>query len=344
MTVENRCFIIAEIGVNHNGNLDLARKLIDVAVEAGADAAKIQTFKAEDLIVAGTKTVEYQRLNGAEDDQFRLLKSLELSHDQHRELVEYCALRGIEFMSTGFDIASLQFLVELGIRRIKIPSGEITNTPLVEVAARTCLPIIISTGMATLDEVRDCIRAVRDVWQTLRHDGDLCILHCTTAYPTALSDVNLAAMHTMQKALDEKVGYSDHTAGILVPPLAVAAGARVLEKHITLDREMQGPDHAASIEPEELKRMVAEIRLIETVLGDGIKAPKPVELATRALVRKGLKFAAKFPKGHVVSAADLVSLRPETGLPPARLKSLVGRTLVRPVAIYDAVEEDHFEF
>lgn len=339
----NRCFIIAEIGVNHNGDLELARKLIDVAVEAGADAAKIQTFKAEDLIVAGTKTVEYQRKNGAADDQFKLLKSLELSHAQHRQLVEYCAQKGIEFMSTGFDIASLRFLVDLGIKRIKIPSGEITNAPLVEVAAGTRLPIIISTGMATLEEVGDCIRTVRDTWREIEHDGDLCVLHCTTAYPTDLSDVNLSAMGTMQMAFDENIGYSDHTAGIVVPPLAVAAGARVLEKHITLDRKMQGPDHAASIEPEELKRMVAEIRLIETILGDGIKAPKAVELDARSLVRKGLKFGRDLPKGHVVSDEDLVALRPETGLRPARLKSLVGRMLAKPAVTHGAVEEDHFE-
>lgn len=339
----NRCFIIAEIGVNHNGDLELARRLIDVAVDAGADAAKIQTFKAEDLIVAGTKTVEYQRKNGAEDDQFKLLKSLELSHAQHHQLVEYCAQKGIEFMSTGFDIASLQFLVDLGIKRIKIPSGEITNTPLVEVAARTGLPIIISTGMATLEEVGDCVRTVRDAWREIEHDGDLCVLHCTTAYPTDLPDVNLSAMATMHKAFDEKIGYSDHTAGIVVPPLAVAAGARVLEKHITLDRKMQGPDHAASIEPDELKRMVTEIRLIETILGDGTKVPKAVELDARSLVRKGLKFARDLPKGHVISNEDLVALRPETGLRPARLKSLIGRTLAKPAAAHGAVEEGHFE-
>jgi len=340
--IANHCFIIAEIGVNHNGDMDIARRLIDAAAAAGADAAKIQTFKAESLIVEGTSTVAYQKRNGAQEDQFKLLKSLELSKEQHREIVAYCANKGIEFMSTGFDIASVQFLIELGIKRIKIPSGEITNTPLVEMAAGTCLPLIVSTGMATLEEVAECVATIRSVWRSLSHEGDLCVLHCTSAYPTELVDVNLAAMRTMACELGEKIGYSDHTAGVFVPPLAVAAGARIIEKHITLDRTMSGPDHSASIEPDELSRMVADIRRVETTLGDGVKAPKPVEIETRALVRKGLKFARDLPKGHIISAADIITLRPETGLPPSRLKSLIGQALTAPVCAFAPVSESDF--
>lgn len=337
-----QCFIIAEIGVNHNGNMEIARQLIDAAADAGADAAKVQTFKAENLIVEGTKTVSYQQKNSAQDDQFRLLKNLELSEAQHHELVAHCRSRGIEFMSTGFDIASLRFLIALGIQRIKIPSGEITNTPLVEMAAESRLPMIVSTGMATLDEVEECVRTIRAVWQNISHDGGLFVLHCTSAYPTELSDVNLAAMETMRSRLGEMVGYSDHTAGIIVPPLAVAAGAKVIEKHITLDRSMPGPDHAASIEPSELSKMVSTIRQVEKILGDGVKTPKPVEIETRALVRKGLKFLRDLPEGHVVTTNDIAPLRPETGLAPFRLTGLSGRRLVRPVQAFSPVEDEHF--
>ncbi|OCW57001.1 N-acetylneuraminate synthase family protein [Hoeflea olei] len=334
-----RCFVIAEIGVNHNGDLDIARRLIDVAADAGADAAKFQTFRADDLIVEGTEAVAYQKKNDAELDQYRLLKSLELSFDDHKELVAHCEARGIEFMSTGFDEASLRFLIDLGIRRIKIPSGEITNTPLVEVAAEARLPIVLSTGMATLEEVAECVRSIRQVWQGLGHEGDLVVLHCTSAYPTPLEEVNLAAMTTMAEALGEAVGYSDHTAGIEVAPIAVAAGAQLVEKHITLDRTMEGPDHSASLEPGELRAMIEGIRRAELIRGDGVKAPRPVEMETRALVRKGLKFGRALPEGHVIGAGDLVPLRPETGLPPARLKGLIGKRLARSVVAFAPVED-----
>lgn len=334
-----RCFVVAEIGVNHNGDLDIARRLIDAAADAGADAAKFQTFKADDLIVEGTEAVAYQKKNDAGLDQYKLLKSLELSKEDHEGLVEYCAARGIEFMSTGFDVMSLELLVDLGIKRVKIPSGEITNTILVEAAARTRLPIIVSTGMATLAEVVECVAVIRNEWKSIGHEGDLVVLHCTSAYPTPLEDVNLAAMHTMGNETGERMGYSDHTMGILVAPLAVAAGARLIEKHITLDRTMTGPDHAASIEPEELKTMINEIRRVEGILGDGVKEPRPIELQTRPLVRKGLKFARNLPKGHVVSAADIVPLRPETGLAPSRYRSLIGRSLSHDVVAFSPVNE-----
>nr|CAD6596161.1 N-acetylneuraminic acid synthetase [Rhizobium sp. TCK] len=334
-----RCFVIAEIGVNHNGDMDIARRLIDVAADAGADAAKFQTFRADDLIVKGTKKVAYQKKNDSDPDQHRLLKSLELSFQDHEELVAHCKARGIEFMSTGFDEGSLRLLLDLGIKRIKVASGEVTNTPLVEAAAEACLPIVLSTGMATLDEVAECVRTIRAVWSSLNHEGDLIVLHCTSAYPTALEEVNLAAMDTMARKLGEAVGYSDHTTGILVAPMAVAAGAELVEKHITLDRTMEGPDHAASLEPDELKAMVEDIRRAELIRGDGIKAPRPVEMEARSLVRKGLKFLRDLPRGHIITVDDLAPLRPETGLPPARLKGLVGQSLGRDVIAFSPVED-----
>ncbi len=281
------CFIIAEIGVNHNGDLDLARRLIDVAADAGADAAKFQTFRADQLIVEGTEAVEYQKKDNADLKQYDLLKNLELSDEAHHALVEHCKMRGIEFMSTGFDELSLQFLIDLGIRRIKIPSGEITNTPLLEMAAAAQLPIIVSTGMATLEEVRTAVETVRAIWKTRDHAGDLIVLHCTSAYPTPLSDVNLSAMATLASELGEAVGYSDHTEGTAVSALAVAAGARMIEKHITLDKTMDGPDHAASLEPSDLVRMVQEIRQVEAILGDGVKAPMASEIEARAWSERG---------------------------------------------------------
>lgn len=334
-----RCFVIAEIGVNHNGDLDIARRLIDVAADAGADAAKFQTFRADDLIVEGTQAVAYQKKNDADLDQYKLLKSLELSFEDHEELVAHCEARGIEFMSTGFDKGSLQLLVNLGVQRIKIASGEITNTPLVEASAEARLPIVLSTGMGTLEEVAECVRTIRETWDRLGHDGDLVVLHCTSAYPTPLEEVNLAAMGTMARELGEAVGYSDHTTGILVAPMAVVAGAQLIEKHITLDRTMVGPDHAASLEPDELKAMVDEIRRAELIRGDGVKAPRPVEMEARSLVRKGLKFLRDLPRGHVVTADDMVPLRPETGLPPARFKGLIGKTLTRDVVAFSPVED-----
>lgn len=338
---DRHCFVIAEIGVNHNGDVDLARRLIDIAAEAGADAAKFQTFRADDLIVEGTEAVEYQKKDNADLKQYDLLKKLELSHEAHRALVEHCNARGIEFMSTGFDEKSLRFLIDLGIKRIKIPSGEITNTPLIEVASAARLPMIVSTGMATLEEVRASVDTIRGVWTSLGHEGDLIVLHCTSAYPTDFSDVNLSAMVTLARELGEAVGYSDHTEGTRVSALAVAAGARMIEKHITLDKAMEGPDHAASLEPSELVQMIRDIREVESILGNGVKAPVEAELETRALVRKGLKFARALPKGHVLCREDLVALRPETGLAPSRLTDLLGKALSVAVAAREPVAAEH---
>lgn len=326
----HRTFVIAEIGVNHNGDLDTAHRLIDVALEAGADSAKFQTFTADTIVAHGTDSVAYQKRGGDNLDQYELLKSLELSMEHHRSIVDYCNAAGIEFMSTAFDLASMDLLLDLGVRRLKIPSGEITNTPLVQKAARTGLPLIISTGMAELEEVAETIEDVRAV----RNGGSMdnvTVLHCTSSYPAPPSDINLLAMSRMAEEFGLPVGYSDHSEGIWMAPLAVAAGATMIEKHITLDRTMRGPDHAASIEPDELRQMISDIRRVETVLGDGVKAPMASELEARRLVRKGIKFARDLPAGHVITETDIAILRPDTGLAPRLFGSLLGKSLSNDV-------------
>lgn len=330
-----RTFVIAEIGVNHNGSLDLALQLVDAAAAAGAQAAKFQTFKADAITARNTATVAYQKSAGG-DDQHAMLRKLELSDEDHRKIAAHCAQRGIEFMSTAFDAASLDLLCDIGIRRIKVPSGEVTNVPYLEDCARRGLPIILSTGMADLDEVRAAVGILKEAMPpSLRQDTadlpPLVVLHCTSAYPTALDDVNLAAMTTMAAELDVPIGYSDHTQGILVPPLAVAAGALVIEKHVTLDRTMAGPDHAASLEPGELKSMVGSIAVVEAIMGDGRKLPRPAEMEARALVRRGVKAARDIMAGEVLGVEDCVLLRPATGISPADFSRLPGKRLIRQV-------------
>ncbi|UYO41989.1 N-acetylneuraminate synthase family protein [Rhodopseudomonas palustris] len=330
-----KTFVIAEIGVNHNGSLDLAIQLVDAAAAAGAHAAKFQTFKADAITARNTATVAYQKSAG-DDDQYVMLKKLELSEKDYRAVAAHCAARGIEFMSTAFDAGSLDILCDIGIRRIKVPSGEVTNVPYLEDCARRGLPIILSTGMTDLDEVRAGVDILRSAMPTnfAQDPADLpplIVLHCTSAYPTALEDVNLGAMTTMAAELGVPVGYSDHTQGILVPPIAVASGALVIEKHITLDRTMAGPDHAASLQPDELKSMVASIAAVETILGDGRKQPRPAEMEARALVRRGAKAARDMAAGTVLCEGDGVLLRPATGISPAEFSRLPGKRLNRAV-------------
>jgi N-acetylneuraminate synthase len=342
-----KTFVIAEIGVNHNGSLDLALQLVDAAAAAGAQAAKFQTFKADAITARNTATVSYQKSAGG-DDQHAMLKKLELSDEDHRKVAAHCAARGVEFMSTAFDSASLDLLCDIGIRRIKVPSGEVTNIPYLEDCARRGLPIILSTGMADLDEVRAAVDIVRAAMPaTLAEDPaglpPLVVLHCTSAYPTALEDVNLGAMTTMADELGVPVGYSDHTQGILVPPIAVAAGALVIEKHITLDRTMAGPDHAASLEPDELKAMVSSIAAIEAIMGDGRKLPRSAEMEARALVRRGAKAARDMAAGEVLGENDGVLLRPATGISPAEFSALPGKRLNRPVKAGDPLDWSMFD-
>ncbi len=335
-------FVIAEIGVNHDGDANRALALVEAAAASGAHAAKFQSFKAEALTARNTATVAYQKASGSHD-QFSMLKGLELSEEGHRVVARRCEELGIEFMSTAFDSASLDLLCDIGIRRIKVPSGEVNNIPYLKDCARRGLPIILSTGMADLEEVREAVAFLRANMAPMRADPfglpDLTVLHCTSAYPTAFEDVNLQAMVTMARELDVTVGYSDHTTGIFVPPIAVALGARVIEKHVTYDRKATGPDHAASIEPDELKAMMAAIADAEKLAGDGVKAPRPAELEAKALVRRGLKAARDLPAGTVLQEADIAVLRPATGLAPKFFDEIVGKRLSRTLSAGSPIEK-----
>jgi len=341
-----RAFIIAEIGVNHNGDRALALELIEKAAEAGADAAKFQSFKAESLTTRGTATVAYQKSRDGSNDQYEMLKRLELSEELHHAAAAHCEVCGVEFMSTAFDSASLDLLCKLGLKRIKIPSGEITNTPYLRDNARRGLPIILSTGMADLNEVRRAVETVKAAMpaniipDSVHNLPPLTILHCTSAYPTEFADVNLRAMRTMADELGIPVGYSDHTVGITVPPLAVAAGAIVVEKHFTRDRTLPGPDHAASIEPDELTEMVRRIRDVELILGSAVKTPTMAEMEARALVRRGLKIARDLRAGSVLTEEDIHIRRPATGLAPDRYEWAVGKRLAVDLRAGEAIEAE----
>lgn len=314
------CFIIAEAGVNHNGDAALARKLIDAAAVAGADAVKFQTFNADLLVTRDAPQAEYQRLNtGAEESQYAMLKRLEMSHDMHRELIEHCALRGILFLSTPFEEDSADFLNALNIPAFKIPSGEITNLPFLTHVARMQKPLIVSTGMSTLEEVAAAVACIRAT-----ANDRVALLHCVSNYPAATSDINLRAMDTLRDTFRVPTGYSDHTDGIDIALAAVARGAQIIEKHFTLDRALPGPDHKASLEPAELTALIASIRRIEASLGDGIKRPVEAEKSTAAVARKSIVAARDVEAGSVLSREDLTIRRPGTGLPPAQLDAIIG--------------------
>lgn len=329
-------FIIAEAGVNHNGSTETACELVRIAAQSGADAVKFQTFSAVSLVRAGTRTAAYQSRNTGEADQFELLRKLELSQEAHHAIVEACEKHGIEFMSTPFDEASADFLLTLGMRRIKIPSGEITNLPLLRFLAAKDRPLILSTGMSTLSEVLtavDTIRLGRDrAGLSPLPDGFLTVLHCTSNYPAAPADVHLRAMATINSACGLPIGYSDHTEGIAVSLAAVALGATVIEKHFTLERTLPGPDHAASLEPGQLTELVRGIRAVEAALGQPEKAPSAAELPVRSLVRRSIVSARDIAKGATLQRADLVLLRPGTGIEPCHLDALPGRRSIRMIA------------
>lgn len=314
------CFIIAEAGVNHNGQADLALQLVDAATEAGADAVKFQTFRAETLVTADAPQAAYQSRNlGVVETQFEMLKRLEISPEIHRALLAHC--QNILFMSSPFDERSADLLAELGVAVFKLGSGELTNLPLLRHVAGFGKPMIVSTGMATLGEVENALNAIYQAGHT-----EVILLHCVSNYPAAPADVNLRAMHTLQTAFQVPVGYSDHTMGNEIALAAVALGACVIEKHLTLDRSMVGPDHAASAEPPELKALVAGIRRIEAALGTGIKQPTPSELETAKVARKSLVAACEIPAATILTE-DMISLkRPSTGLPPLMLPYVIGRT------------------
>jgi len=326
--------IIAEAGVNHNGNLENAKKLVDVASEAGADFVKFQTFIAEKSISKLAAKAEYQIINaGAKETQLEMVKKLELSEYDHDQLIAYCSEKNIKFLSTPFDFQSIELLAAKGIRIGKIPSGEITNLPYLQAMAKTFSSFVLSTGMATLNEIE---AAVNVLYKHGVHEKNLTVLHCNTEYPTPMQDVNLSAMQYLKEKLNVEIGYSDHTLGIEVPIAAVALGATVIEKHFTLDRNMEGPDHRASLEPSELKAMVAAIRNIEQAIGgSGIKEPSPSELKNIAIARKSVHTSKALPAGHVLNATDLIMKRPGTGISPMQLENILGKKTK------SALEEDH---
>lgn len=334
--VKDRCFIIAEAGVNHNGSEVLALQLIEAAAKAGADAIKFQTFNTEKLVRRGTKTAEYQARKTGIKDQYDLLQSLELSPESYQRIHRYCTQSGIEFMSTPFDEASADFLISLGMRRIKIPSGEITHFPFLEYLAKKNLPLILSTGMSSLKEVIEAVHHLQKVNNALLER--LTILHCTSNYPTAFEDVNLKAMLTLKDVLKLPIGYSDHTSGILVAPLAVALGATVIEKHFTLDRHLPGPDHQASLTPDELSEMIKNIRAIELSLGTGIKEPRDSEIPIRNLVRRSVCLKRPMSRGETLSLEDLIFLRPANGISPKEIDKLQGKCLQRDLTRFHVLE------
>ena len=317
-----KTIIIAEAGVNHNGDISLAKKLIDVAAISGADYVKFQTFIAEHCISVDAIKAEYQIKNTKKknETQLEMIKKLELSFDDHFELIKHCEKRDIKFMSTAFDLQSIDFL-EGKLDFYKIPSGEITNLPYLEKVSRLKIPIVMSTGMATMQEVKDALLVL--IKNGSRKE-DITILHCTSEYPTQMKDVNLKAMLAIKKELDVKVGYSDHTLGVEIPIAAVTLGAEIIEKHFTLDRTMQGPDHLASLEPNELKLMVSCIRNIEAALGDGIKKPSKSEKKNIAIVRKSIVAKKIIKKGDLFDNNNISVKRPGTGISAMRWYELLG--------------------
>ncbi|NQU88808.1 MAG: N-acetylneuraminate synthase [Mariniphaga sp.] len=314
--------IIAEAGVNHNGSIETAKRLIDVAIVAGADYVKFQTFKAETLVTQTADKAEYQKeLTNTNESQFEMIKKLELDRKTHEELINYCEQKDMKFLSTAFDHDSIDLLAELDIPIFKIPSGEITNLPYLRHIGKMRKPIIMSTGMSTLGEVRN---ALNILIESGAEKEQITILHCNTEYPTPMEDVNLKAMITIRDELDVNIGYSDHTLGIEVPVAAVAMGATVIEKHFTLDRTLPGPDHAASLEPDELKEMVNSIRNIEKAMGDGVKKPSPSETENIPIARKSIVARKPIKKGELFTENNLTVKRPGNGISPMEWDDVIG--------------------
>lgn len=331
-----KTLIIAEAGVNHNGDLALARQLINVAAEAGANLVKFQTFSADRLVTTHARKADYQtQTTDAGESQHAMICRLELTRDMHEALIAHCKTRGIQFFSTGFDPESIDLLVELGLSYFKIPSGEIINLPYLRHVGGYGKPVILSTGMATLGEIEAALEVLE---QAGTPRGRITVLHCNTEYPTPMADVNLRAMLTIRDAFDVAVGYSDHTAGIEVAVAAVALGATIIEKHFTLDRNLPGPDHKASLEPDELKAMVAAIRNIEQALGDGIKRPSVSEAKNKPITRKSLVAGCSIRAGEVFSETNLAIKRPGTGLSPMRWDEVMGRKAPRDFAPDELIE------
>lgn len=322
-----KTFIIAEAGVNHNGSLETAGKMIDAAVEAGADAVKFQTFRADKVVSKYAPKADYQKKTTDKDEsQLEMLKKLEFDMDAHRELFAHCKRRNIVFMSTPFDFESIDLLNGLGLEIFKIPSGEITNLPYLRRIGRLKKRVILSTGMADLGEIEDALDVLTDAG-TLK--GDITVLHCNTEYPAPYEEVNLSAMLTIRDAFKVKAGYSDHTKGIEVAIAAAALGASVIEKHFTLDRNMKGPDHKASLEPQGLKDMITAIRNVEKAFGDGTKRPFPSEVKNIGIVRKSIVAAQRIKKGEVFTEKNITVKRPGTGISPMEWDRIMGGIAAR---------------
>lgn len=322
--MSEKVLIIAEAGVNHNGDINLAKKLIDAAANAGVDYVKFQTFNSKKLVSKNAEKATYQKENtqNETESQLAMLQKLELSKEAHYELIAYCKSKNIKFLSTGFDLESIQFLNELNIDLFKVPSGEITNLPYLRIIGGLKKPVIISTGMADMKEIEDALQVVLNSGTSL---DNVTILHCNTEYPTPMGDVNLTAMLSIKEKFNVAIGYSDHTLGIEIPIAAVALGAKVIEKHFTLDNTMEGPDHKASLNPVELKAMVDAIRNLEVALGDGVKAPSPSETKNKPIARKSLVANTDIKKGAIFTDENLTIKRPGTGISPMLWDSYIGK-------------------
>jgi len=335
----SKVFIIAEAGVNHNGSLDLAYQLVDVAKGAGADAIKFQTFKAEKVVSSKAPKAEYQKkATSSDESQLEMIKKLELSFEDFVKLKKYCDKKGIMFLSTPFDYQSIDFLYDL-VDIYKIPSGEIINYPYLKHIAAKNKPLIISTGMANLGEVEEAINTIREI----NSETKISLLHCTTNYPTPYEEVNLKAMQTLATAFELPVGYSDHTLGIEVPVAAVAMGAKIIEKHFTLDKNLPGPDHKASLEPNELKEMVKAIRNIEMALGDGIKKPNKSEIEIMKVARRSLIATRNIRAGEIIKESDIAIKRPGTGILPKFKEIIIGMKLINDIRQDESFRWENFK-
>ncbi len=342
MDKTNHVTIIAEAGVNHNGDMELAKKLIDAAADAGADYVKFQSFQADKLVNKTAEKADYQKAStDPVETQWEMLKRLELSDDDHDLLIAHCEKRGIKFLSTPFDQLSIALLRSKGIHIGKIPSGELTNKPFIALMAIAFEKIIISTGMCTLEEV---MAATHVLMEAGAKKENITVLHCNTEYPTPMQDVNLRAMESLRYACKTEVGYSDHTLGIEIPIAATALGATIIEKHFTLDRTMPGPDHKASLEPAELKAMVIAIRNVELAMsGSGVKEPSPSEMKNMVIARKSIHLASDIPKGQIIERSDLVMLRPGDGISPMDVDSVVGKKTTQQLKANDKLVWEHLE-
>src|SRR5690554_1270836 len=334
----SKVLIIAEAGVNHNGSLENAFKLIDAAVDAGVDYVKFQTFKSENLVSMSAKKADYQIQNtgNSTDSQYEMLRKLELSHENHELLIDYCKQKNIQFFSTAFDLDSLAYLKEIGLDLVKIPSGEITNLPYLRKAAQLFNKVILSTGMCTMEDIE---AAVNVFLAEKISKENITILHCNTEYPTPMNDVNLKAMLSIQQEFGTDIGYSDHTLGIEVPVAAVALGATVIEKHFTLNNKMEGPDHAASLEPHQLKEMVKSIRNIEQAIsGDGIKKPSVSERKNIEIARKSIVASKTISKGEFFTEDNLTTKRPGIGISPMKWDEVIGKVATKDYSTDDLIE------